>query len=230
MTQVLSASLYLLWIGTGIFIGLSLLNLDSLVTSLLAGAGILTLALGLAFQDIMANFISGVFIAFKGPFRVGDLIQYKDFVGEVTKVDLRTILVRTYTGQSILIPSKEILQNPITNFTKLHKRKVDLQVGISYKEDLEAVKELTETVLQRLPFIMPGSAVKFFYESFGDSSIKFQVYFWVKFHHLEDYYYARSEAIIAIKKAFDEHGITIPYPIRTLEKGESFVQEPTGTL
>ena len=82
----------------GLFLALGILNLDKTLTSLLAGAGVIGLALGFAFQEIASNFVSGVFIAFRQPYQIGDIIKIDDFFGEVTSIDLRTTSITTFDG------------------------------------------------------------------------------------------------------------------------------------
>ena len=87
--------IYVLILGIGLFAALSVLNLDGTVTSLLAGAGIIGLALGFAFQDIAANFISGVLLSTRHPFGIGDIIETNDFFGTVQKLNLRNTIILT---------------------------------------------------------------------------------------------------------------------------------------
>jgi len=111
---------------------LSILKLNTAVTSILAGAGIIGLALAFAFQDIAANFISGIFISFRRPLRVGDIVKVKDYMGKVEEINLRDTILRTFQGQTVIIPNKEVFQNPIENFSRLGKRRIDLWIGVSY--------------------------------------------------------------------------------------------------
>lgn len=198
---------------------LNVLHLQQTVTSLLAGAGIIGLALGFAFQDITANFISGVLLAFRKPIQVGDIIQAKDFTGMVEKIDLRITMIRTFQGLHVIIPNKDVFQSPVTNFTKTNERRIDLKVGVSYAEDLEEVKKIAIDSVSALPYLLPGKKVELHYSEFGDSAINFVLMIWVNYPDEPGYLRARSDAIIAVKKAFDKHGITIPFPIRTMDFG-----------
>jgi len=130
---------YYIVLGLGIFIILGILGLDKTVTSLLAGVGVIGLALGFAFQDISANFISGIILAFKTPFRVGDVVELNGIMGTVEKTNIRVTVVHTFQGQEVYIPNKDVMQNPIYNYTKLGKRRIDLSVGVSYSDDLKKV-------------------------------------------------------------------------------------------
>ena len=197
------------------------MSLDKAVASMLAGAGLVGLAIGFAFQDLIINFISGVIIAFKQPFNQGDLIATKGYVGIVKKMNFRAVMMETADGKWVIIPNRVVLEDAIINYTYTGRRRVDLQVGISYNEDLEFVQQLTIETIKQLECIANNSSVEFYYEAFGDSSINFVTRFWINFEHSEaSFLKARSEAIILIYKAFKKHNINIPFPIRTLDFGE----------
>ncbi len=206
-------------IGIGVFIALSVLKLDGAVTSLLAGAGIIGLALGFAFQDIASNFISGIILSIRHPFGIGDIIETNDFYGTVQKMDLRNTIIRTPQGQIVYIPNKSVFENPLENYTSSGERRIDLECGVSYGDDLEKAKEVVIEAIETLDNYNDDKEVEFYYDEFGGSSINFEVRFWVNFKSNSDFLSARSDAIIAIMKAFDETDIMIPFPIRTLDFG-----------
>lgn len=206
-------------IGIGLFFALSILNLDGTVTSLLAGAGIIGLALGFAFQDIAANFISGLLLSIRHPFGIGDIIQSNDYYGTVQKLNLRNTIIKTPQGQIVYIPNKVVYENPFTNFTKNFERRIDLECGISYGDDLEKVKKVATEAIESIEKRMKNREVEFYFKEFGGSSINFVVRFWVDFRTNPDFWSPQSDAIMALKKAFDENDIMIPFPIRTLDFG-----------
>lgn len=214
--------LTLLYIGmllVGFFIVLNVLNLDRVVISMLAGVGILGLALGFAFQDIAANFMSGIIMAIRMPFREGDIIESKDKMGIVTNMNLRSTIIRSFQGQYHIIPNKDVFQNVITNYNTYGKRRIDLPVGVSYGDDLEKVKQVVLDAIKSVPKVNLDDPIQLFYTEFGDSSINFEVRFWISYHIQPDFLQVRSDAIMAIKQAFDENDIMIPFPIRTLDFG-----------
>lgn len=219
VTNLLATIIYVAVVAIGLFIALGILQLDGTVSKLLAGVGIVGLALGFAFQDIAANFISGVLMAIRRPFKEGDLIETNDYLGIIEEVTLRSTLVRTLTGQLVLIPNSKVFQNAIVNYTTLGSRRVDLSVGVSYGDDLEKAKSLALAAVRGIEGRDESREPELFYESFGDSSINYTVRFWIGFRKQVDYLSLRSEAIMRIKTAYDEGGITIPFPIRTLDFG-----------
>ncbi|MBB1286056.1 mechanosensitive ion channel [Flavisolibacter sp. BT320] len=219
ITNLFGSFIYIFCIGITLFIALSILGLNKALTSMLAGAGIAGLAFAFAFQDIAANFMAGILITLRRPIRVGDVVKIKDYMGKVQTVNLRDTVVMTFQGQMVIIPNKEVLQNPIENFSLLGKRRMDLTVGVSYGEDLQKVKNLALEAVSSISGLSPGEPITFFYEEFADSSINFSIRIWVATPEQPEYLRVRSEAIQKIKQAFDETGITIPFPIRTLDFG-----------
>ena len=220
VNNLISNITYIFVIALGLFVALGVLQLDKTVTSLLAGVGIIGLALGFAFQDTAANFVSGVIIAFRKPYNVGDVIQSGDFFGKVYRINLRTTDIQLFQGPIVLIPNKDVFQNPVTNFTVYGKRRIDLAVGVSYGDDLEKVKKVTIDAVKEVENLDPSENVTLFYDEFGSSSINFNVRFWVKYSNKHsDYLQVKSDAIMKIKSAYDANDIMIPFPIRTLDFG-----------
>jgi len=184
---------------------LSILKLNTAVTSILAGAGIIGLALAFAFQDIAANFISGIFISFRRPLRVGDIVKVKDYMGKVEEINLRDTILRTFQGQTVIIPNKEVFQNPIENFSRLGKRRIDLWIGVSYGEDLEKVKQVTLQTLKGMKNLSSHDEITLFYQEFGGSTINFMLMLWADSPEQIIYLQVRSQAIMLLKKATDHN-------------------------
>lgn len=206
-------------LAAGAFVALSVLHLDKAVTSLLAGVGIVGLALGFAFQDIAANFVSGVLMAVRRPFTVDDLVKVSDFFGRVETINLRATRLTQLSGETVIIPNKDVFQNAIVNYTETKCRRVELEVGVSYGDDLEKAKQVAIEAVRSVQPRDESRDVELFYTGFGGSSIDFQIRFWIGDAEQLAYLDARSKAVMAIKKAFDDHEITIPFPIRTLDFG-----------
>lgn len=219
LKRLIGTVVYLTINFIALFAALSILHLDKTVTSILAGAGILGLALGFAFQDIAANFISGIILAMQRPIRVGELIFTGGHRGVVKRIDLRTTELIDVQGVQVIIPNKEIFQSILMNYSRYPSRRIDLKVGVSYGEDLERVKRTTIDAVRGVPEVLVEDGIDLFYQSFGDSSIDFEVRFWVSSKSNRHFHFMRSAAIMAIKEAFNKEGITIPFPIRTLDFG-----------
>ncbi len=219
LNNLFESIIYIFFIGITFFTVLSILQLDRAVTSILAGAGIIGLALAFAFQDIAANFISGIFISFRRPINIGDIVKIKDYMGKVEIINLRDTVIRTFQGQMVIIPNKDVFQNPIENFSLLGKRRMDLVIGVSYGDDLEKVKSLTLNACKDIPGLSKDEETTLFFKEFGDSSINYLIRLWVDTPEQPNYLEVGSQAIMRIKKAYDENDIMIPFPIRTLDFG-----------
>lgn len=230
LVNLTSSFLRLFVIAIGIFVALNILGLNQAVTSLLAGAGIIGLALGFAFQDLTANFLSGAFIAIQQPIRVGDVVETNGYFGMVKAINIRSTILDNFGGQEIEIPSRDIFQKPIVNFSKSNQRRMQLNCGVSYDDDLQKAQDVAMAAIQSLPFLQPGKPVEFHYQNFSDRSITFLMWFWIDQAQAGPPQ-AMSDAIKAVKKAFNENGIVIPFPIQTLEitHGEEF-QKPLVEL
>lgn len=219
LNGLFASIIYIFFIGVTFFIVLSILQLDKAVTSVLAGAGIIGLALAFAFQDIAANFISGIFISFRRPLHIGDIVKIKDYMGKVEEINLRDTTIRTFRGEMVIIPNKDVFQNPIENYSLLGKRRIDLKIGVSYGEDLRKVLDVTLNAVKGINGLSDEDETTMFYQEFGDSSINFVIRLWIKSPDQPVYLQAGSEAIMRIKKAYDENDIMIPFPVRTLDFG-----------
>jgi small conductance mechanosensitive channel len=218
VNRLLGQAVFLALLAAGLFIALGILGLQKTVASLLAGVGILGLALGFAFQDIAANFMAGIYLSIQHPFRVGHLIESKDIMGVVRRVHLRWTEIRAPEGQVVLIPNKQVFESPITNYSATGQRRVDIKAGVSYGDDLEKVKRVALQVIGAMPERKPDTEVELFFQDFGDSSVNLVVRFWIDFSSKQsDWLQARSEAIMRLKRAFDDNGITLPFPTRTLD-------------
>jgi small conductance mechanosensitive channel len=219
INSLFASIMYAISLGVVFFVVLSVLNLDKAVTSILAGAGILGLALAFAFQDIAANFMSGIFLSFRRPLAVGDIVRTNDYLGVIEEINLRDTMMRTFQGQRVIIPNKDVFQNTIENYTVLGRRRMDLSVGVSYGDDLKKVKEVAIRAVEQVSVRSPNDEVSLYYEEFGDSSINFSLRLWLNATDQPTFMQGRHEAIMYLKEAFDANDIMIPFPIRTLDFG-----------
>jgi small conductance mechanosensitive channel len=213
-----SIVLYVLVLLGGFVVALGAVGLDKTVTSLLAGAGIVGLALALAFQDIGKNVLAGVYLALRRTIKAGDLVTTNDHFGVIRGINLRATHIDTPEGQLVVIPNREVFQNPVVKFST-GMRRIDLRVGVSYGDDLDKVREVALSAVREVEGRDASREPELFFEEFGSSSIDFVVRFWIPFERQSQFLRARSDAIVRIKKAFDAAGITIPFPIRTLDFG-----------
>lgn len=203
----------------GVFIALGILNLDKAVTSLLAGAGVLGIALAFAFQDLAANLIAGVYLSFQRPFVIGDLIETHDVFGTVESVDLRNSILRTHDGRIVVLPNREIFENKLINYSRSGTRRIEVQVGVSYGDDLDKVLDVTRQAIESVEPRDTSQPCEVFFVGFGGSSIDLVARFWIPFQRQTQYRRAVSDAVMAVKTAYERHDVVIPFPIRTLDFG-----------
>lgn len=201
----------------GFFVALGLLNLDKILTSVLAGAGVVGLAIGLALQGTLNNTFSGVILSFIPEIQIGDWVETNNFAGEVIEISLRNIIIRGSDNNYVIIPNSKIVDEPFKNFTRTARSRIMLDCGVGYNSNLERVRELTLEVIDDIFPQRGNEEVEFMYTEFGDSSINFILRFWTDVTKNRDILVAKSKAIIAVKKAFDKEGINIPFPIRTID-------------
>ncbi|WGK64742.1 mechanosensitive ion channel family protein [Croceiramulus getboli] len=214
----------------GFFIALGLMDLDKVLTSVLAGAGVVGLAIGLALQGTLNNTFSGVILSFLPKIQLGDWVETNGFAGTVVDINLRSIVIQGADNNLVMIPNAKIIDEPFKNFTQTQRSRVMVNCGVGYESDLEAVQKLTVDLIGEIFPQNDQEEIEFFYQEFGDSSINFVLRFWTDITKQKDVLVAQNKAIIAIKKRFDEHDINIPFPIRTLDFGKNKFRSETITI
>lgn len=202
------------------FIILNILNLSDAVTALLGTAGVIGLAVGLALQDPLINLFSGVLMSVRDYYQVGDLIETNGYFGKIQNISLRSTVIAQPDGQEVIIPNKEVLQTPLKNFSHNGRRRIELDCGVAYGDDLDKVEKIARDAIENSELdIREANPIEFYYTEFGDSSINFKLRFWKNIVSQAEYLGARHIAIKALKNAFDKNNITIPFPITTLDFG-----------
>lgn len=187
------------------------LNLGDIIATL----GLGSVAIGFAFQDIFKNFLAGILLLIQEPFRIGDQIVVEDYEGTVTHIDIRTTKIRTYQGETVLIPNSTIFTNAVQVRTAFDCRRTDLGVGVDYNTPLAEASNILKDAIAQVEGVVSEPEIETDLVSFNDSSIDFIVRYWTKSQQ-KDVRRVKTRVILAIKKAFDEADINIPYPIRTL--------------
>jgi len=202
-------------IAIGLFLALTVLNLDKALTSILAGAGVAGLAIGLALQGTIANTFSGIFLSVKDIMNIGDFIETNGYIGVVENITLRYIKVKEPDNNIVIIPNNMVVENPFKNYGLTQQIKVSVECGVSYDSDLESVKNVACRAIMD-EFNQEDSEIEFHYLEFAGSSINFQIRFRIDAKKNLTALQTKSRAIMVIKSAFDKYNIDIPYPIRTL--------------
>ena len=182
---------------------------------IVATLGISSIAIGFAFQDIFKNFLAGIILLVEEPFSIGDEIVVGDYQGKVENISIRTTQICTYKGEKVLIPNSSVFTNSVKVLTAYDYRRTDLSVGVDYNTSLSQAKNILAETIAMVQGVIYEPKPKVELVSFGDSSIDFVIRYWT-LPEQKEVNDIQSQAIIAIKKACDEAGINIPYPIRTL--------------
>jgi small-conductance mechanosensitive channel len=189
--------------------------------ALLGAIGILTVAIGFAAQTSASNLISGLFLIVERPFVVGDLLNIDGTVGEVVSIDLLSVKIRTFDNLMLRVPNETLVKSSFLNLTRFPIRRFDVQLSVAYKEDTEKVRRILVDVADRNPICLDEPRPLFIYRGYGDSGLELQFSVWAK---RQNFLLLRNSIQEEIKKAFDENGIEIPFPHRSLYTGS--VTEP----
>lgn len=203
---------YLIWFAAFLLI-LHTLEID--ITPLLAGAGIVTLALALAAQDIFSNFFGGAVIAIDKPFRLNDRIQIEQYYGDVIHVGPRSTRIRTLDNQIVTIPNSKLVNNYVVNYALPEpKIKVRLPVSVAYGSDVKKVKEVLLAIAGeaagKYPFILREPEPVVYFLEFGSSSLNFQLVVWINDFSLT--FETKDSLNMLIAERFTREGIEIPFP------------------
>ena len=179
------------------------------VGPLIAGLGVTGFILGFAFQESLGNLASGLMIAINQPFKVGDYVIVAGLEGAIMKVDMMATELATADNKKVVIPNKSAWGAPITNFSALGKRRVDLQVGIAYESDFaKAIKVALETI-STVPGVLKDPAPAVSIATLADSQVTLNVRPWST---CADYWSVYSSGYQAVLEAFNKQGVDIPYP------------------
>jgi len=210
--------------AVGRFVGLALAAL-SLVYALgvigvrlgpLVGAlGIGGLALAFAGQNILANFLASIILQLRRPFHRGDQVTIAGSEGTVDDVNFRTVALRTFDGERVMVPCAQVLSTNIVNHTTLGRRRTTLEVSVAYDTDLERTRTALLEAVAGVDGVLDRPAPEVWVEAFGDSGIGLAVRFW----HAPDIatlWRVRSHVAVTVKRSLDAAGVRIPFPQRVL--------------
>ncbi len=201
------------YVGAGVVVIVVLRQIGLNLAALLGAAGIVGIAVGFAAQTSVSNLISGLFLISEKPFAVGEVISVAGTTGIVISIDLLSVKLRTFDNQYVRMPSQQILNSTLTNITRFPIRRMDINIGVSYRADLGRVHEVLSDIAERNPLCLEEPAPLFIINRFGDSAV--EILFGVWFEK-NDFLGLKNSIMIEIKERFDLEGIEIPYPHRTV--------------
>lgn len=188
------------------------------LATLLGAAGIAGIAIGFAAQTSVSNVISGIFLISEKPFQVGDLIRVGDTTGVVHAIDLLSIKLRKLDNLFVRIPNESIIKTEVTNITRFPIRRMDINIGVAYKEDIGKVRTVLTDLAKKNIYCLDEPAPLILFKDFGGSALEFLFGLWF---YKTDYLALRNSIMQELKERFDAEGIELPFPHRTLYTGSA---------
>ncbi|MCS7468098.1 mechanosensitive ion channel family protein [Stieleria sp. ICT_E10.1] len=193
----------------GFAVALTALEID--ITPIVAAIGATGLVVGLALQGTLSNFASGLMILVNRPFDVGNVVTAGGITGTVDKMNLISTTFRTFDNQTIHVPNNSIWNNVITNITANENRRVDMEFGIGYGDDFEQAEQIILEVVKSHDLVLEDPAPVVVTHALADSSVNIVCRPWAK---TGDWWQVKTDVTRAVKRRFDEAGISIPFPQR----------------
>lgn len=195
------ASYFILLVAIFQFLGLA----TGSVIALLGSAG---LAVGLALQGSLANFAGGVLILIMKPFVVGDYIIVGDKEGTVISIDIIYTKLQMVDNKTVVMPNGKLADSDIINVTKQDKRRIDIEVGVDYSENIKEVRKVLAEIIENQESVLREEPIDIVVGALNNSSVDMAIHVWVK---KENYWAVRWAMLEEIKEKFDERGIVIPF-------------------
>ncbi|NJX15486.1 mechanosensitive ion channel family protein [Tamlana crocina] len=215
--DIIAKIIFITVILIGFFVALGVLDLNKVLTSILAGAGVVGLAIGLALQGTLSNTVGGLVLSFMPKIRINDYIETNDIKGFVSEISLRNIVLRRPDNNYVIVPNYKFVDDAFTNYSITDRSRITVTCGVGYESNLQKVEDLVRKIISESFKQKPGEDVEFFFTEFGDSSINFMTRFWISLSKPKHEHTAKHTAIKLIKANFDKAEINIPFPIRTLD-------------
>ena len=218
-------------IGAGVLLALELLDAAALVGAALGAAGVVGIAVGFAFRDIIENYLAGLLLSMRRPFEPNDLVSIDGDEGKVVRLTSRATVLLTLAGNHLRIPNAKVFKAVLVNYTQNPLRRIDFEVGVGTNVDLATAQKIGVDALSATPAIIQDPSPLGLVERLGDSTICLHFYAWLD-QRDTDFFKAQSEAIRIVKSAFDDAGIEMPTPsyqitlARDEERSEPRVAHP----
>ncbi|MBO6513681.1 MAG: mechanosensitive ion channel [Phycisphaerales bacterium] len=207
--------LYYLMLTIAAVLALQFAGVPLTVFTIFGGA--LALGIGFGSQNVVNNFISGLILLIERPIQVNDLVTVQDETGTVVKIGARATQIHSYAGTTFIVPNSKLLENSVINWNLPTKKlRVIIRVGVAYGSDTALVKSLLEELLNDHIRVLESTENRVLFTDFGDSSLNFEVHFWIIPRTVLDRRQIESDLRFKIDQLFRENNITIPFPQRDL--------------
>ena len=220
-TNVLNA---VVWVAA-IAIGFAVAGYGAFLSAFAVFGGAIALAVGFAAQDLLGNFVAGVFILKDKPFEVGDWIQWGDMSGRVEEIDLRVSRVRTFDNELVTVPNGDLANSAVTNPVAYDTLRQKFVFGIGYDDDIEEATDIIVEKAEAHEEILDDPGVSVRLVELGDSAVGLQSRWWIADPDRGDFVRVRSEYVTAVKEAFDDAGIDMPYVHRQLTGSVEVIED-----
>jgi small-conductance mechanosensitive channel len=209
LRTVVARSLGAVVLLLGVYIVLRVSGLTQLAFTVVGGTGLIGLAVGIAFRDITENFLASIFLSMHQPFQKGDLVEVSGETGYVQQLNMRTTILMSLDGNLVGIPNASIYKSNLRNFTTNCNRREDFVVGIGYDDSINEAQEIARQVLLDHPAVLNDPEPSVLADSLGNATVNLRVYFWLNGHE-HSWLKVRSSVIRLVKRAFQEHSISMP--------------------
>ncbi len=200
----------------GLFVAIPIASPNVDVATMLGGLGLLGVAAGFAFQDILSNLLSGILLLIRDPFRSGDQIEVNGITGTVQLITIRETQIVTYGGRLVYVPNADVYKNAIEVQTAHPVVRTSLLVGVDYDADLPLARAVALEVLRNVEGVVEEPAPEAYYTEFGASSITLDLRYWTGSRQAE-IRRVQDRVVELVKAAYDDAGIDIPFDIVTLD-------------
>jgi small conductance mechanosensitive channel len=214
-------------IAIGFIIALEILNATAIVGAVFGAAGLVGIALGFAFKNILENYLSGILLSTRNPFDIGDVIEVGGKSGKVALLTSRDTVMVTPDGNHLRIPNSIVINSELLNFTRNPLRRFEFVAGISVDIDLNEARKVGLDALAQNPAVLQDPEPSILIDALGESTIDLKFYAWLD-QTKHDTLKVRSQSIRLVKEAFDEAGIEMPEPIYRVHIHQPGVKEAAG--
>ena len=209
--ELLAKVVYYIIILWAIAVALPYLNFD--LSGLLVAGGIVGLVIGFASQSVVSNLVSGLFLMFERPIKIGDNINVAGITGSVEDIKVLSTIVKTYDGIYTRIPNEKVFTSNITNYVNNAARRFEYKIRIRYRDDADEAIRLAKEVIAAHPLALKNPAPMIYVDSLGDNGINLIARIWAP---ARNWWEVRTVLLWKIVKRLEENGIIVPYPQRTL--------------
>lgn len=199
-------------IAVGVLIALELLDATALVGAALGAAGVVGIAIGFAFRDIIENYLAGLLLSVRHPFEPNDFVSIDGQEGKIVRLTARATILLTLAGNHLRIPNSSVFKAVLVNYTRNPLRRIDFEMGVRGGGDLAMAQEVGLRALSSMDAILKEPEALCLVERVGDSSVTLHFYAWLD-QRETDFFKARSEAIRVVSSAYDDAGIDTRAPI-----------------